>query len=93
MNSSDIVERLRAYGGDDERDYRHAAASHIEAQEKLLHDMILNVGDYLQKLGTMQAAMKDGLNVQGAISGFVAAEEVLMDTMERAAALSQKDTP
>lgn len=28
----EIVERLRAYGGDDRRDYRHVAAAHIEAQ-------------------------------------------------------------
>lgn len=33
MTDNNLVERLRAYGGDDERDYRHLAASRIEALE------------------------------------------------------------
>jgi hypothetical protein len=69
---------------------RAEAANRIEADAKLIQEMVINTGDFLQKLGTMQAAMKDGINVHGALSEFVAAEESLLETMERIAKSQQE---
>lgn len=60
------------------------AASELERKDKIIGALVISMGQYVEAIGIMHEAMKDGINVHGALSGFSAAEEMLTAAMEDA---------